>query len=207
MNKIPIVDILTGKVVEEVELSDKWKKYFDYKHPEFVLHEYVTTYLANQRQGTHSTKTRAEVRGGGRKPWPQKHTGRARHGSIRSPLWRKGGVVFGPKPRDYYIRFPKRKKVLAKYLSITDKIKNGNLIVVKELKLDSHKTKNFLSLLKNLNLDSKKILVVDKTLDEKLKLASRNLENVEICRIQDINAYLVLKHNKLLITKEAFLCL
>jgi large subunit ribosomal protein L4 len=207
MNKLSVVDITTGQVVDELELSDKWEKYFNYKHPEFILHEYVTAYLANQRQGTHSTKTRAEVRGGGRKPWPQKHTGRARQGSIRSPLWRKGGVVFGPKPRDYNIDLPKKKKKLAKYLSIADKIKNNNLIVIKELKLDSHKTKNFVSLLKNLNLDSEKILVVDKNLDEKLKLASRNLENVEISRVKDINAYSILKHNKLVITKEAFLCL
>jgi large subunit ribosomal protein L4 len=207
MNKLSVVDITTGKVVDELELSDEWEEYFNYKNPEFILHEYVTAYLANQRQGTHSTKTRAEVRGGGRKPWPQKHTGRARQGSIRSPLWRKGGVVFGPKPRDYDIDLPKKKKKLAKYLSIADKIKNNNLIVIKELKLDSHKTKNFVSLLKNLNLDSEKILVVDKNLDEKLKLASRNLENVEISRVKDINAYSILNNNKLVITKEAFLCL
>ncbi len=207
MNKISVIDITTGNKVEELELSDKWERYFNYKNPQFVLHEYVVAYLANQRQGTHSTKTRGEVRGGGRKPWPQKHTGRARQGSIRSPLWRKGGVVFGPKPRDYEIRLPKKKKRLAKYLSIADKIKNNNLIIVKELKLESHKTKNFVMMLKNLNLDSQKILVVDKSLEKNVKLATRNLKNIELCRVNDLNAYIILKNNKLLITKEAFLCL
>jgi large subunit ribosomal protein L4 len=114
MNKLNVIDITTGNSVEELELDNKWEKYFSYKNPEFVLHEYITAYLANQRQGTHSTKTRAEVRGGGRKPWAQKHTGRARQGSIRSPLWRKGGIVFGPKPRDYEIKFPKKKKTSSK---------------------------------------------------------------------------------------------
>ena len=207
MNKLNVIDITTGNSVEELELDNKWEKYFSYKNPEFVLHEYITAYLANQRQGTHSTKTRAEVRGGGRKPWAQKHTGRARQGSIRSPLWRKGGIVFGPKPRDYEIKFPKKKKLLVKYLSLADKIKNNNLIVIRELKVESHKTKNFAMLLKNLNLDSQKVLIIDKNIDDKVKLAARNLQNVELCRINDINAYIVLKNNKLLITKEAFLCL
>jgi large subunit ribosomal protein L4 len=207
MNKLNVIDITTGNSVEELELDNKWEKYFSYKNPEFVLHEYITAYLANQRQGTHSTKTRAEVRGGGRKPWVQKHTGRARQGSIRSPLWRKGGIVFGPKPRDYEVKFPKKKKLLVKYLSLADKIKNNNLIVIRELKVESHKTKNFAMLLKNLNLDSQKVLIIDKNIDDKVKLAVRNLQNVELCRINDINAYIVLKNNKLLITKEAFLCL
>jgi large subunit ribosomal protein L4 len=207
MNKLNVIDITTGNSVEELELDNKWEKYFSYKNPEFVLHEYITAYLANQRQGTHSTKTRAEVRGGGRKPWVQKHTGRARQGSIRSPLWRKGGIVFGPKPRDYEVKFPKKKKLLVKYLSLADKIKNNNLIVIRELKVESHKTKNFAMLLKNLNLDSQKVLIIDKNIDDKVKLAARNLQNVDLCRINDINAYIVLKNNKLLITKEAFLCL
>jgi large subunit ribosomal protein L4 len=207
MNKLNVIDITTGNSVEELELDNKWEKYFSYKNPEFVLHEYITAYLANQRQGTHSTKTRAEVRGGGRKPWAQKHTGRARQGSIRSPLWRKGGIVFGPKPRDYEVKFPKKKKLLVKYLSLADKIKNNNLIVIRELKVESHKTKNFAMLLKNLNLDSQKVLIIDKNIDDKVKLAARNLQNVDLCRINDINAYIVLKNNKLLITKEAFLCL
>jgi large subunit ribosomal protein L4 len=207
MNKLNVIDIITGNSVEELELDNKWEKYFSYKNPEFVLHEYITAYLANQRQGTHSTKTRAEVRGGGRKPWAQKHTGRARQGSIRSPLWRKGGIVFGPKPRDYEVKFPKKKKLLVKYLSLADKIKNNNLIVIRELKVESHKTKNFAMLLKNINLDSQKVLIIDKNIDDKVKLAARNLQNVDLCRINDINAYIVLKNNKLLITKEAFLCL
>jgi len=207
MESLNVIDIETGKVKETVEIPESLKKYFDYKNAKYVLHEYVVAYLANQRQGTHSTKTRAEVRGGGRKPWVQKHTGRARQGSIRSPLWRKGGVVFGPKPRDYSVEIPKKKKTLAKYLSIVEKIKSNDLIVVDKLNLNSHKTKEALKILKNLNINSDKILFVDKSFDNNIKLATRNLQNVSLSRLQDLNAYIVLDNNKIIFTKEAFLCL
>ncbi|MCS7232304.1 MAG: 50S ribosomal protein L4 [Elusimicrobiota bacterium] len=207
MDKINVIDVHTNKVVSEVEIPEKIKECFNFKNAKYVLHEYVVAYLANQRQGTHSTKTRAEVRGGGRKPWVQKHTGRARQGSIRSPLWRKGGVVFGPKPRDYYIKLPKKKKRLAKYLALAEKIKSDNLIVVEDFKLDTYKTKVVKNILNNLGLDSKKILIIDKELDNNLKLATRNLENVETFRINDINGYVLLNNEKIIITKEAWLCL
>jgi large subunit ribosomal protein L4 len=207
MESLNVIDIETGKVKETLEIPESLKKYFDYKNAKYVLHEYVVAYLANQRQGTHSTKTRAEVRGGGRKPWVQKHTGRARQGSIRSPLWRKGGVVFGPKPRDYSVEIPKKKKTLAKYLSIAEKIKSNDLIVVDKLNLNSHKTKEALKILKNLNINSDKILFVDKSFDNNIKLATRNLQNVSLSRLQDLNAYIVLDNNKIIFTKEAFLCL
>jgi len=207
MERLNVIDIETGKVKETVEIPESLKKYFDYKNAKYVLHEYIVAYLANQRQGTHSTKTRAEVRGGGRKPWVQKHTGRARQGSIRSPLWRKGGVVFGPKPRDYSVEIPKKKKTLAKYLSIAEKIKSNDLIVVDKLNLNSHKTKEALKILKNLNINSDKILFVDKSFDNNIKLATRNLQNVSLSRLQDLNAYIVLDNNKIIFTKEAFLCL
>ena len=207
MERLNVIDIETGKVKETLEIPESLKKYFDYKNAKYVLHEYIVAYLANQRQGTHSTKTRAEVRGGGRKPWVQKHTGRARQGSIRSPLWRKGGVVFGPKPRDYSVEIPKKKKTLAKYLSIAEKIKSNDLIVVDKLNLNSHKTKEALKILKNLNINSDKILFVDKSFDNNIKLATRNLQNVSLSRLQDLNAYIVLDNNKIIFTKEAFLCL
>ncbi|MCS7228331.1 MAG: 50S ribosomal protein L4, partial [Endomicrobia bacterium] len=157
MKTLSVIDCTTGQQVEEVNIPDTLLKYFDYKHPEYILHEYVVAYLNNQRRGTHSTKTRAEVKGGGRKPWVQKHTGRARQGSIRSPLWRKGGVVFGPKPADYYINLPKKKKKLAKYLSLVEKIKSNNIIVVKNFELKSNKTKEAIQILKQLKLNSEKI--------------------------------------------------
>jgi len=207
MESLNVIDIETGEVKESIEIPQNLKKYFDYKNSKYVLYEYIRGYLSNQRQGTHSTKTRAEVRGGGRKPWVQKHTGRARQGSIRSPLWRKGGVVFGPKPRDYSVEIPKKKKTLAKYLSIVDKIKSNDLIVVDKLNLKSHKTKEALKILKNLNINSDKVLLVDKSFDNNIKLATRNLQNVTLSRMQDLNAYIILDNNKILFTKEALLCL
>lgn len=204
---IPVLDIKTGKKIDEVSVPESITKYFEYEHPEYVLHEYVTAYLSNQRQGTHSTKTRAEVRGGGRKPWVQKHTGRARQGSIRSPLWRKGGVVFGPKPRDYYINLPKKKKRLAKYLALADKVKNNNLIVVNNLELDTYKTKSFVAVLKTLGVNSDKVLIIDKTFNDNIKLATQNLKNVSLTRLDDLNAYVILQHQKIVFTKEALLCL
>ncbi|MCX7941391.1 MAG: 50S ribosomal protein L4 [Endomicrobia bacterium] len=207
MNSLDVIDIKTGKKIDEVQIPENIVKYINYKNSQYVLHEYVTAYLANQRQGTHSTKTRSEVRGGGRKPWVQKHTGRARQGSIRSPLWRKGGVVFGPKPRDYYISLPKKKKRLAKYLALVEKLKNSDLIVVQELTVESNKTKSFVKILKNLQLNSDKVLFVDKNFSENIKLASRNLKNVSLVRINDLNAYIVLQHRKLVLSREALLCL
>lgn len=207
MENLNVIDINSGKVLESIEIPENLKKYFDYKNPQYLIHEVVTAYLNNQRQATHSTKTRAEVRGGGRKPWVQKHTGRARQGTIRSPLWRKGGVVFGPKPRDYYINIPKKKKTIAKYLCIVDKIKSGDLIVVKNFNLESHKTKEAKKVLKNINLDSEKILVVDKQFHQNTKLATRNLQNVSLKSLQELNAYNVLNTKKIIFTKEALLCL
>ncbi len=207
MENLNVIDTNSGKVLESIEIPEKLKKYFDYKNPQYVIHEVVTAYLSNQRQGTHSTKTRAEVRGGGKKPWVQKHTGRARQGSIRSPLWRKGGIVFGPKPRDYYIDIPKKKKILAKYLCIVDKIKSGNLIVVENFNLKSHKTKEAKKIIKNMNVNSEKILIVAKQFDQNTKLATRNLKNVSLNKLKELNAYNILNNKKIIFTKEALLCL
>lgn len=207
MENLNVIDINSGKVLESINIPENLKKYFDYKNPQYVIHEVITAYLANQRQGTHSTKTRSEVRGGGKKPWVQKHTGRARQGSIRSPLWRKGGIVFGPKPRDYYINVPEKKKNLAKYLAIVDKIKSENLIVVENFNFQNHKTKEAKKILKNINVDSEKVLIVDKQFNQNIKLATRNLENVSLSRLQDLNAYTILNNKKIIFTKEALLCL
>lgn len=207
MDKIDVLDITTGQVIEQVEIPESLAKYFEYQKVTYILHEYVKAFLANQRQGTHSTKTRAEVRGGGRKPWVQKHTGRARQGSIRSPLWRKGGIVFGPKPRDYYIQLPKKKIKLAKYLSIVEKIKSNSLLLVNNLKVSSHKTKEIVNILKKLNINSDKVLIVDKKFDNNIKLATRNVKNLEISPLNSLNAYSVINSDKIIITKEAFLCL
>ncbi len=204
---LDVIDINSGEKIDTISVPENIKKYFDYPHPEYLLHEVVVAYLANQRQGTHSTKTRAEVRGGGRKPWPQKHTGRARQGSIRSPLFRKGGIVFGPKPRDYYIKLPKKKKVIAKYLSLSEKIKSGSLIVVNQLPVEVRKTKDMVAVLNKLQLNSEKILLVAKEIPSNIKLATRNLQYLSVQRVNDLNAYVILNHNKLVITKEAMLCL
>jgi len=205
---LEVLDINNGSKIETVEVPKNIEKYFEYKkNSKALLHEIVVAYQSNQRQGTHSTKTRAEVRGGGKKPWKQKHTGRARAGSIRSPLWRKGGITFGPKPRDYYINIPKQKKIIGKYISLAEKVKNNDFVVVNNLNLISKKTKDFIKILKNLKLDSQKILVVDKEISINLRFASRNLDRVLLSRITDLNAYDILNCKKIIITKEALLCL
>ncbi len=207
MDKIDVLDINTGQTIEQIEIPQSLVKYFEYQKVNYILHEYVRAFLANQRHGTHSTKTRSEVRGGGRKPWVQKHTGRARQGSIRSPLWRKGGIVFGPKPRDYYIQLPKKKIKLAKYLSVVEKIKSNSLLLVNNFKVSSHKTREVVNILKKLNVNSDKVLIVDKQFDNNIKLATRNIKNLEISPINSLNAYNVINSDKIIITKEAFLCL
>ncbi len=206
-NLLDVIDITSGNKIESVEIPKSIQKYFEYPNPKAVLHEIVVAYLANQRQGTHSTKTRSEVRGGGKKPWRQKHTGRARAGSIRSPLWRKGGITFGPKPRDYYITITKQKKVVSKYISLAEKVKDNDLIVVNNLEPATVKTKDFVKLLKNLKLEDTKVLLVPRELNNNLKLATRNIKKILINRVADLNAYNILNYKKIVITKEALLCL
>ena len=148
---------LKNKVVDQLELADE---VFNYTASETLVWEAVRAYLAAQRKGTHATKGRSQVRGGGRKPWRQKGTGRARAGSIRSPIWRAGGTTFGPTPRNYTQAFPKKKRRGALKVVLSDKLKNQKLIVVDEFALESHRTKEFLEVLKTLDL-GKKVLVVD----------------------------------------------
>ncbi len=168
-----------------------------------VIHDVVVNYLANQRQGTHATKTRGLVRGGGRKPWRQKHTGRARQGSIRSPLWRGGGTIFGPQPRDYSYSLPSKMKRVALREAIEGKISDKELIVIDNLNITRPKTKDMVSLIKRLNLEGKSILIVTPEKDENVILSARNIPGVSVVRIQDLNAYNIVTHDMVIINRDA----
>ena len=177
-------------------------KIFDGNVNKAVLYQVINMYQANKRQGNASTKTRANVRGGGRKPWKQKGTGRARVGSIRSPLWKGGGVVFGPHPRDYSYTLSKSIRDEALRSSLNAKQNENQLVVVDNLTVDKPKTKEFKKILSNLKLNHKTLFVFDR-IDENLKLASRNLSEVSLKNASDLNALDVLSFNALVVTKSA----
>lgn len=181
-------------------------KIFDGRVNKAVLYQVVKMYEANKRQGTASSKTRAAVAGGGRKPWRQKGTGRARAGSIRSPLWKGGGVVFGPHPRDYSYGLPQNIRREALRSSLNSKYNEKAILVLDEVKIDRPKTKEFKKILSSLKLNEKALFILDE-IDENLKLASRNLKEVSLKRAQDLNALDVLKVKKLVLTKQALLIL
>ncbi|MCX8030441.1 MAG: 50S ribosomal protein L4 [Thermodesulfovibrionales bacterium] len=172
-----------------------------------VVHTAVRSYLANQRQGTHATKTRGMVRGGGKKPWKQKHTGRARHGSIRSPLWRGGGVVFGPQPRDYSIKLPKKQRRVALYKALTMKLADGEIFVVDSLNFEHPKTKQMIEILKSWGLLSKTVLVVISDMDKNIILSARNIPTVDVVNVKDLNAYYIASHDVVLFTLDAIVSL
>lgn len=190
----------SGKKTDNLKLNDKL-----YGQPvnEAILQQFVKMYLANQRTGTASTKNRSEVAGGGQKPWRQKGTGRARTGSIRSPIFKGGGVIFGPRPRDYSYSLPKKIKKKALLAAINSRLKDNNLMVIDSIELESIKTKDFAKIIKTLKLDSNKVLVVVDELDEKIKKSARNMKNVSVKSSGAVCAYDVLWHDKLLITKKA----
>lgn len=190
---------MQGELVEEMELSEE---IFGVEINEHVVYEVVKNQLANKRQGTQSAKTRAEVRGGGRKPWRQKGTGRARQGSIRSPQWKGGGVVFAPKPRDYSYSVPKKVKRLALKSVLTDKLQNNEMIVVDKLSFDAPKTKEMKKVLANLKAD-KKALIVMAEKDSNVIRSANNIPNVATTLVNTINVYDILKYNSFIITKEA----
>lgn len=190
---------MQGELVEEMELSEE---IFGVEINEHVVYEVVKNQLANKRQGTQSAKTRAEVRGGGRKPWRQKGTGRARQGSIRSPQWKGGGVVFAPKPRDYSYSVPKKVKRLALKSVLTDKLQNNEMIVVDHLSFDAPKTKDMKKVLANLKAD-KKALIVMAEKDANVIRSANNIPNVATTLVNTINVYDILKYNSFIITKEA----
>lgn len=198
---MPKVDLynIKGEVVGNVELQDS---IFGIEPNQDVLHEAVVNFLANQRQGTQSTKTRAEVRGGGIKPWKQKGTGRARQGSIRAPQWIKGGIALGPKPRSYKYSLPKNVKRLALKSALSAKVIDNNVMVLDSLSFSEIKTKNMINLLSNLKVDSK-VLFVLAAKDENVIKSARNIPGVKTALVNTINVYDILKHDKFIITKEA----
>jgi large subunit ribosomal protein L4 len=168
-----------------------------------AVHDVVVAYQAAQRSGTASTKKVGEVAGTNKKPWRQKGTGRARAGSFRSPLWRGGGVVFGPKPRDFSKKVSRRTKQLALRKALSERLQAGDVLVVDDLKLESHKTKDFLGVLAALQLDGSTLVIVP-SLDSNLSLAARNVSRVEVTTSDSLNTYQVLRPNKLLFTRGAF---
>ncbi|MBE0427568.1 MAG: 50S ribosomal protein L4 [Nitrospirae bacterium] len=191
-----------NNMVEKIDLRDD---IFGIKSKRSVIHEAVINFLANQRQGTHATKTRGLVRGGGKKPWRQKHTGRARAGSIRSPLWRGGGVVFGPQPRDYSYKLPKKVKRLALMAAINEKLSSGEIVVINDLSIENPKTKEMIAILNSLGLIGKSVLIVLPEKDDIIMLSARNIPNVNVSSAADLNTYDVITHNILLMTKETII--
>lgn len=167
-----------------------------------AVHDVITAYHSAQRQGTACTKTMGEVAGTGRKPWRQKGTGRARAGSFASPLWRGGGVVFGPKPRDFRKKVSKTARQLALRKALTERLKAGDVLLVDEIKLESHKTKEFLGMLSALQVEGTTLIVVTAP-DQNLTLGSRNIQRVELTTSDALNTYQVLRHDKLLFTRSA----
>lgn len=198
MPTVQVIDT-SGKKIKEVKAPDE---IFAVPLKEHLLYEAVINYRANQRQGTASTKTRGEVRGGGRKPWRQKGTGRARAGSTRSPIWKGGGTTFGPKPRDYSYSLPKKAKKIALKSVLSMKLAEKQLLIVDALKLKEPKTKEFMALIKNLKLDS--ALIVDQHDNKNLFLAARNIPKTKVIDVSQVTVYDVLNHNWLVLTKKAF---
>ncbi|NLK29312.1 MAG: 50S ribosomal protein L4 [Clostridiales bacterium] len=189
---------IEGKEVGTLDLNDA---VFGVEINEHLVHMAVVSQLANKRQGTQSAKTRAEVRGGGRKPWRQKGTGHARQGSIRSPQWKGGGVVFAPKPRDYSIKMNKKEKVLAIKSALTSRVNEEKIVVLDQLSFDEIKTKKMKAVLDNFKLD-KALIVLDKK-DENVVLSARNLPKVRTVLTNSISVYDILKYDNLIITKDA----
>ncbi|SIS11557.1 large subunit ribosomal protein L4 [Peribacillus simplex] len=189
----------TGSQVGDIELNES---IFGIEPNNHVLFEAIIMQRASLRQGTHKVKNRSEVAGGGRKPWKQKGTGRARQGSIRSPQWRGGGIVFGPTPRSYSYKLPKKVRRLAIKSALSAKALEENILVLESLSFESPKTKEFVAVLKNLSVDTKTLVVTD-GLDEKVALSARNIPGVTVVEADGLNVLDVVSHNKLILTKSA----
>lgn len=198
MPKAPVYSV-KGEVVGEVDLSDA---VFGAEINDVIMHQAVVAFRSRQRQGTQSTKGRSEVQGGGKKPWRQKGTGMARAGSSRSPLWRGGGVTFGPKPRDFGADLPKAIKRKALTSALSSKVKDGDLVIVEGLRFEAPKTRAVLELLGHLNVPDTALIVTPET-DATLVLSARNLPGVDTSRADNLNAYAVLAHGKVVMTREA----
>lgn len=197
MAKVSVYNI-EGKVVGEMDLKDE---VFGVEINENLLHKSVVEILNNKRQGTKKQKTRAEVRGGGKKPWKQKGTGHARQGSIRAPQWKGGGMVFAAVPKEYELRMNKKERRIAIKSALTNCVKDNNLFVLDSIRFDEIKTKNMVKVLDSLKID-KALLVLDVN-DKNVIISARNLQNVKTGSVNEINTYDLLKYGKLLITKKA----
>ena len=189
---------ITGKKVSEVELNEA---VFGIEPNEVVVHQVLVNYLANQRQGTQSTKTRAEVRGGGIKPWRQKGTGRARQGSIRAPQWIKGGIALGPKPRDYRYKLPKKVRALAIKSVLTTKLSENKLVVVDKFELNEIKTKEMIKALTALEANRPLVVLNEKNLN--VQASTRNIEKAKAITVNTINVYDLLRFETLVIELDA----
>lgn len=192
---------LVGQETEKVDLPED---IFNGKVNRHLLHQAMVMYRANRRQGTAATKTRGEVSGGGKKPWKQKGTGRARAGSNRSPLWRHGGVVFGPHPRDFGFSMPDKMKIEALRSSVNDKLSSQDLVLLEHLEIKAPKTKEMSAILSALKIKVRTLMVIDEQeRNERVIKAARNIPGLTLRRAADINAYDVVSHKKLLLTKVA----
>ena len=198
MPRVQVYD-MNGEKLKQMNVS---KEIFGIEPNEAVMHMAVVNYLANQRQGTQSTLTRTEVRGGGRKPWRQKGTGHARQGSIRAPQWRHGGVDLGPKPRDYSYSLNKKVKRLAMKSALSDKVLNKNMIVLDKLVLEDYKTKAVVSMLKALGVDGKALVVMPE-IDSKVLKSAGNIDGVETTLVNTLNVYDILNSDKIVTTVDA----
>ena len=197
---MPNIDVLSvdGKKVKELELNEN---IFGIEPNENIVHSVIVNYMANQRQGTQNTKTRSEVSGGGRKPWRQKGTGRARQGSIRSPQWVKGGIALGPKPRSYKYSVNKKERQLAIKSVLSSKVLENNLFVIDKMPLKEIKTKEMVKTLSNLKVEGKTLIMLPEK-DEKVQKSARNIEGVKTTLVGTINVYDLLKYNNLVITLD-----
>ncbi|MBQ7476902.1 MAG: 50S ribosomal protein L4 [Selenomonadaceae bacterium] len=199
MPTLPVYDMTNAKV-GDIELSEE---IFGVKINEGLVHQAVVMQLASRRLGTHATKTRGMVRGGGRKPWRQKGTGRARVGSRRSPLWRGGGTIFGPHPRDYSFTMPRKQRRLAIKCVLSDKVNGDNLIILDSLNFDEPKTKKFVEFQKTFGVDGCKSLFITEELVESVVRSSNNLQNAQTISAVQLNVFDILNSKKLFITKDA----
>ena len=198
MPKVQVLD-MNGQKVDEIQLSEA---VFGVEPNKVLLHEMVVSYLANQRQGTQSALTRAEVAGGGRKPWRQKGTGHARQGSIRAPQWRHGGIVFAPKPRDYSYTVNKKERRLAMKSAFSAKAQDNNIIVLDKLTLENYKTRDIANMLTAVNA-SKKTLLVLPEVDNKVIFSARNIPGVKTTQVNTLNVYDILNYDSLIIVRDA----
>jgi len=201
MASLNIID-LEGKEKEKINISDEFVKQ---ESNEEILYQEVRRFLAAQRAGTHNTKGRSEVSGGGKKPWRQKGTGNARAGSNRSPLWRGGGIIFGPKPRDYSFKLNKKVIKKSKFIAISEKFKNKKIIVVEDMTFDSPKTKKAQEILENLKVAEKKVLLVLENINNNTAKSFKNIESVLISSSKGLSTYNILVADYLMFTKNSLL--